>query len=202
MTLPRGLIQLPPANAFLSGQSPSAASPLRYRLNNSLDRRASIRRTSRRLPLTLGSPSNRRRWFGVEPGNDGGFGSLFKRDSLRPGDGAAADWSGMIGDGMGQPVGDIGMGWMESRERAPPRRGNLRRIRPEPYPGVWHQPLCVWRIPRWIARLRVRHESSRWSLPLPRRLWRRALGLSSPGRSSDPRPLSLCGSGRHLQGKQ
>jgi hypothetical protein len=42
-----------PASAFLSGHSSPTASPHRYRPNNSLDRWARMRRTSRRLPLIL-----------------------------------------------------------------------------------------------------------------------------------------------------
>jgi hypothetical protein len=43
-----------PATAVLNGHSSPTASPRRYRPSNSLDRWASIRRTSRRLPLILG----------------------------------------------------------------------------------------------------------------------------------------------------
>ena len=51
------------------------------------------------------------------PGNDGGFGTLFDGDSLRPGDGAASDRGGVIGHGTGQPVGEISVCRMEGEER-------------------------------------------------------------------------------------
>jgi hypothetical protein len=41
---------------------------------------------------------------------------LFDRDSLRPGDGAAADRGGMIGNRTGKSVGEIGVSGMEGEE--------------------------------------------------------------------------------------
>ena len=51
------------------------------------------------------------------PRNDGGLGTLFDGDSLRPGDGAAADRSSMIGNRTGQPTGEISVCRMEGQER-------------------------------------------------------------------------------------
>ena len=51
------------------------------------------------------------------PGDHGGLGPLFHRDSLRPGDRAAADRRGMIGHSLGQPVSEISVCGMEGQER-------------------------------------------------------------------------------------
>jgi hypothetical protein len=66
---------------------------LRYRLNNSFDRSANIRRTSRR------------------------FGTLFDRNPFCSGDGAASNWGGMIGHGTGESICDVGVGRVEGQER-------------------------------------------------------------------------------------
>lgn len=50
------------------------------------------------------------------PGDDGGFGTLPHRDSLRPGDRATSDRCGMIGDGTGKPDGEFGVRRMERQE--------------------------------------------------------------------------------------
>ena len=42
---------------------------------------------------------------------------LLDRDALGPGDRAAPDRRGMIGDGTGQPVGEVGVSGMEGQER-------------------------------------------------------------------------------------
>ncbi len=41
----------------------------------------------------------------AHPGNDGGFGSLLDGNSLRSGDGAAANWSRVCGDGLSELFG-------------------------------------------------------------------------------------------------
>ena len=51
-----------------------------------------------------------------QPSNDGGFGTLFDGDPLCPGDGAASDWRGMIGNRMGKPNGEISVCRMEGQE--------------------------------------------------------------------------------------
>jgi len=51
------------------------------------------------------------------PSDDGSFGPLFDGDSFRPGDGAAADRSSMIGNRTGQPTGEISVCRMEGQER-------------------------------------------------------------------------------------
>lgn len=51
------------------------------------------------------------------PGDHGGLGPLLDRDAPRPGDRAAADGRGVLGDGTGQPVGQIGMLGVEGQER-------------------------------------------------------------------------------------
>ena len=50
------------------------------------------------------------------PGDKGGFSPLLNRDSFRAGHRAAADGCGMVGDGTGQPVGEIGVVGMEGQE--------------------------------------------------------------------------------------
>ena len=122
------------------------------------------------------------------PGNDGGCGPVLDRDSLRPGHGAATDRGGVIGNRAGQLTGEISVSQGERPGTSPPPCRNLRRIRPELYSGVGHLHFCVWRSPRWIARLRDRHESCRWWPPLPKRPVRKPCGPSSPERPNDPRP--------------
>jgi hypothetical protein len=51
------------------------------------------------------------------PGDDGSFGSLFDGNALGPGHRAASDWRRMIGHGTGQPVGEIGVVWVEAEAR-------------------------------------------------------------------------------------
>jgi hypothetical protein len=51
-----------------------------------------------------------------QPRNHRSFGTLFHRDSLGPGDGAAADWSGMVGDRKSQSVSEVSMDGMEGKE--------------------------------------------------------------------------------------
>jgi hypothetical protein len=53
----------------------------------------------------------------THPGDDGGLGPLLDGDSLRPGDRAAPDRRGVIGDGPCQPVGEVGVGGVEGQER-------------------------------------------------------------------------------------
>lgn len=49
----------------------------------------------------------------TQPGNDSGFGPLFDRDALGPGDGPGANGSGMIGNGTGQSLCKIGVTFMK-----------------------------------------------------------------------------------------
>ena len=51
------------------------------------------------------------------PRNDGGFGPLLDGDPFRPGDRAASDRGGVIGDRTGDPLGQGGMCRMEGQER-------------------------------------------------------------------------------------
>ena len=51
------------------------------------------------------------------PGDHGGLGPLLDGDALRPGHRAAADRRGVIGDGPGQPVGEVGVAGVEGQER-------------------------------------------------------------------------------------
>ena len=53
----------------------------------------------------------------AHPGDDGSLGPLLDRDAFRPGDGAAANRRGVIGHGLGQPVGEIGVIGMKGQER-------------------------------------------------------------------------------------
>ena len=72
------------------------------------------------LPPFSFDPGDRHRFVSrglvSHPRNDGGFGTLFDRDSFCPGDGAASDRGGMIGDRTGQLVGKIGMCRMKGEE--------------------------------------------------------------------------------------
>lgn len=51
------------------------------------------------------------------PGDASRLGTLFDRDSFRPGNGPAADRCGMVGHDTGEPLGEIGMPGMEGQER-------------------------------------------------------------------------------------
>ena len=51
------------------------------------------------------------------PCDDRSLGTLFDGDSLRPGDRAATDRGGVIGNRTGKPVGEVGMGRVEGQER-------------------------------------------------------------------------------------
>ena len=53
----------------------------------------------------------------THPGDHGGLGPLLDRDSFRPGDRPAADRRGVLGDGTGQPVGEVGVAGVEGEER-------------------------------------------------------------------------------------
>jgi hypothetical protein len=50
------------------------------------------------------------------PGDHGRFRPLLDRDALRPGHRAAADRRGVLGDGTGQPIGEVGVAGMERQE--------------------------------------------------------------------------------------
>jgi hypothetical protein len=50
------------------------------------------------------------------PGDHGGFGPMFDRDSLRPGHGPTSDRGCVIGDSTGQAVGKIGVIRMKGQE--------------------------------------------------------------------------------------
>ena len=132
----------------------------------------------------------------AHPGDDGSFGPLLDRDAFRPGHRAAPDRRGMIGDGTGQPVGKIGVISDERPGTSPPPPGSPRRTRPGPCHGVGRRLPSSWRSPPWIARLRDRHESVRWSPPVPTRPWRRPSGPSSRRRPNDRQQPSPGESGR------
>ena len=50
------------------------------------------------------------------PGDDGGCGPVFDRDSFRPGDRATSDWGGMIGHGSGYSPGKVIVSGVECQE--------------------------------------------------------------------------------------
>ena len=53
----------------------------------------------------------------TQPGDHGGFGPLLHREAFRPGDRTAADRGGMVRDGMGEPVSEVGVVLMKRQER-------------------------------------------------------------------------------------
>ena len=53
----------------------------------------------------------------AHPGNHRSLGSLFDRDALGPGHGAAPDWRGMIGDGPCHLFGEIGVISVKGQKR-------------------------------------------------------------------------------------
>jgi hypothetical protein len=54
--------------------------------------------------------------FVPHPGDDGSFGPLLDRDSLRPSDRATSNRGGVIGHGMGESVSEVSICGMEGQE--------------------------------------------------------------------------------------
>src|SRR5437762_1571912 len=52
----------------------------------------------------------------AHPRNDGSLGPLLDRDALGPGDGSAPNWRGMVGDGTGNPLGEISVISVKAQE--------------------------------------------------------------------------------------
>src|SRR3712207_845772 len=50
------------------------------------------------------------------PGDDSGFGSLLDRDAFRAGHGSASYWCGVVGDGLSQPVREVGVVRVKSQK--------------------------------------------------------------------------------------